>query len=172
MREVTDADLPKLRDLERAAGGSFRDVGMDAVADDEPPPLDVLAAAARAGRILVLADDLGTPVAYVLTGAVDGAVHVEQLSVDPAYARRGLGRILLEAVAERAGAAGASALTLTTFVDVPWNAPYYRKLGFVAMEDGELTAGLRRIREDERARGLERWPRVAMRRTLGTVERA
>jgi hypothetical protein len=47
---------------------------------------------------------------------------------------------------------------------VPWNAPYYERLGFRRVDD--LTPGLRAIRAAEAARGLDRWPRVAMRRDL------
>lgn len=63
----------------------------------------------------------------------------------------------------RAREDGLTALTLTTFTDVPWNAPYYARLGFRALSESELTPGLRRIRAEEAAHGLARWPRVCMR---------
>jgi hypothetical protein len=50
--------------------------------------------------------------------------------------------------------------------DVPWNAPYYTRCGFRALDDRELTPGLRAIRAHEAAIGLDRWPRVCMRRDL------
>ncbi|NAZ78390.1 GNAT family N-acetyltransferase, partial [Kineococcus sp. T13] len=98
---------------------------------------------------------------------VDGAAHVEQVSVDPAWGRRGLGRALLEAAAGRAARRGLAALTLTTFADVPWNAPYYARLGFAVLPDDRLGPGLRAVVERERAHGLHAWPRVVMRRDLG-----
>jgi hypothetical protein len=49
---------------------------------------------------------------------------------------------------------------------VPWNAPYYRRCGFRVLTDGELTLGLQAIRQQEAALGLDRWPRVCMRRDL------
>ena len=58
------------------------------------------------------------------------------------------------------------ALTLTTFRDVPWNAPYYRRCGFRVLDEQEWTPGLRAIREREAGHGLDRWPRVCMRRDL------
>ncbi|HEX3960074.1 MAG TPA: GNAT family N-acetyltransferase, partial [Trebonia sp.] len=66
----------------------------------------------------------------------------------------------------RAAADGLAALTLTTFASVPWNAPYYRRCGFRVLDDEELTSGLRAIRHDEAELGLDRWPRVCMRRDL------
>jgi Acetyltransferase (GNAT) family. len=98
---------------------------------------------------------------------VDGAAHVEQVTVHPDAARRGLGRALIEELAADATARGVPALTLTTFTDVPWNAPYYARLGFRVLADTELTDGLRAIRRAEADHGLDRWPRVCMRRDLG-----
>ena len=82
------------------------------------------------------------------------------------WARRGIGRALVEHAAGRAAAEGLAALTLTTFADVPWNAPYYARLGFRVLAEDDLTPGLRAVRAAERERGLDRWPRVAMRRGL------
>ena len=64
------------------------------------------------------------------------------------------------------GLGGLPALTLTTFAYVPWNAPYYARCGFRVLDDAEITPGLRAIREQEAALGLDRWPRVCMRRDL------
>ncbi|MFE7302929.1 GNAT family N-acetyltransferase [Streptomyces sp. NPDC057579] len=178
IRVPDPADLPALRALERAAGEPFRTLGMALIADDEPPPLELLAEYQRAGRALA-AYDTGQagepPRGYLLWDPVDGCRHIEQVSVHPERARRGVGRALID----RAGAAapspcgqegtdgkddGPPALTLTTFADVPWNAPYYSRLGFRRLTADELTPGLRAIRAHEAELGLDRWPRVCMRR--------
>ena len=160
-------DLPALREVERAAGAPFRDVGMDAVADDEPPSIEELAVFQQDGRAWVATDDTDQPVGYLLVDVVDGAAHVEQVSVHPTHARQGLGRTLLETAALWAHQQSLGAVTLTTFSDVPWNAPYYQRLGFRILADAEVSEGLRRIREQEVARGLDAWPRVSMRRPVG-----
>ena len=115
-----------------------------------------------------IADGADEPVAYLLLAVVDGNGHVEQVSVRPDHAGRRLGARLLDAAAAWAEAHGLEALTLTTYAEAPWNGPYYERLGFRSLTDAELTPGLRRIREREAARphGLDRWPRVAMRRAL------
>ncbi|HEY0133013.1 MAG TPA: GNAT family N-acetyltransferase, partial [Nannocystis sp.] len=152
LRLASADDLPALRELERAAGAPFRAIGMATIADDEPPALAVLAGFQRDGRAWVIDDDAGRPVAYLLLEVVDGCAHVEQMSVHPGHARRGLGRELLGAAEGWARAAGSPAITLTTFAGVPWNAPYYARLGFCVIDAGELTPGLRRIRDHEAAR--------------------
>ncbi|GAA0470778.1 GNAT family N-acetyltransferase [Streptomyces sp. NPDC046215] len=159
-------DLPVLQEIERAAGECFRAVGMAEIAEDEPLPLDVLARYQRDGLAWVAVDGAGAPVAYLLADPVDGGLHVEQVSVHPRAARQGVGRWLLEHAAARAVAGGSRALTLTTFANVPWNAPYYARCGFTVLSEDALTPGLRAIRRQEAAHGLDRWPRVCMRRLL------
>jgi GNAT superfamily N-acetyltransferase len=163
IRAARVGDVERLRSVEVAAGAVFADIGMPEIAADHPPSAEVLAGWIAAGRVWVACDgDL--PVAYVLVDDVDGCVHVEQLSVHPDWSRRGVGAALLDHVTGWASSRGAAALTLTTFADVPWNAPYYERLGFVRLDS--LTPGLRAVRDSEAARGLDRWPRVAMRRDL------
>jgi ribosomal protein S18 acetylase RimI-like enzyme len=119
IRAVREEELPVLRDIERAAGESFRDIGMPEIADDEPPPLEVLAAYLRSGHAWVAVDVSDRPVAYLIADVVDGNLHVEQVSVHPCSARRGVGRSLLDHLAGVALAEKIPALTLTTFAEVP-----------------------------------------------------
>ncbi|MFE0174911.1 GNAT family N-acetyltransferase [Streptomyces sp. NPDC059002] len=168
IRPVTAAELPALQDIERAAGEPFRGIGMAAIADDEPPAVEELDRFRRAGRAWVAAGPDGSPVAYLITEPVADAdaEHIEQVSVHPRAARRGVGRALIEHAADRARTAGRTALTLTTFADVPWNAPYYARIGFRPLTADELTPELAAIRAHEAELGLDRWPRLCMRREL------
>ncbi|MFF4978680.1 GNAT family N-acetyltransferase [Streptomyces sp. NPDC001046] len=166
IRAVRLDELPVLRDIERAAGQCFRDVGMPEIAEDEPLSLDELARYHHTGLAWVVTDDVDAPIAYLIADRVDGNLHVEQVSVHPDSARRGVGRLLLDHLADHAKSEGAPALTLTTFTQVPWNAPYYARCGFQLVDRNKLTPGLRKIREREAAHGLDRWPRACMRRAL------
>jgi tRNA(Met) C34 N-acetyltransferase TmcA len=96
---------------------------------------------------------------------IDGCAHVEQVSVHPTHARQGIGRQLLDQVETWARDRNLPALTLTTFRNVPWNAPYYENLGFE-----ELTTpgpGLAEIVRHETERGLAPNSRVCLRRPVG-----
>ncbi|MCP3819272.1 GNAT family N-acetyltransferase [Streptomyces sp. A3M-1-3] len=166
IRLATAAELPALQGIERAAGEPFRALGMAAIADDEPPALDLLARFQDAGRAWVATDERDRPVGYLIAELVDSAAHIEQVSVRPEAARRGVGRALIDHLAAHARAEGLTALTLTTFAEVPWNAPYYARLGFHVVDGPALTPGLREILRAEAAHGLDRWPRVCMRRGL------
>jgi len=55
-------------------------------------------------------------------------------------------------------------VTLSTFRDVPWNGPFYRKHGFKDLKPSEWTPGMKEIRENEARHGLLVDARVFMRR--------
>jgi GNAT superfamily N-acetyltransferase len=159
-------DLAALVGIELAAGEAFRDIGMDIVADDNPGSVEELAPYAERGHVFVAADGEDRPVGYLLLDVVDSAAYIEQVSVHPDHARKRIGQALIERAASWARSHGLDALTLTTYVYVPWNGPYYERLGFSYLAEEEETPGLRTIRERERARGLDAWPRACMRLTL------
>jgi GNAT superfamily N-acetyltransferase len=164
IRPARAGDVEAMRRIEVAAGQAFAGLGMDFVASDEPLPAGELLRYVRDGRAWAAGDE---PVAYLIADLVDGNVHIEQVSVDPAHAGRRIGAALVEHVAAWARARSAPALTLTTYTEVPWNGPYYERLGFRPLAEAELTPGLRRIRAEEAAHGLDQWPRQTMRRDLG-----
>ena len=154
-------EIETVRDIERRSAARFLGTDRAELADDEPTAAAVLARRIEAGGLLV-AGDGGTPVAFVMFRPEEGCAYVEQIDVLPSHARRGIGARLLEAVAQLARERGLAALTLSTFKDVPFNAPYYARLGFAVVE--ELTPGMAAIRAEHEARGLDETARVFMRR--------
>ena len=123
---------------------------------DWPPPTSSAERASMTGFVLVAED---TPsdadpvvVAFVHVLEIDGQAHLEQLSVHPEYGRRGIGRRLVEAAKAEAGDRGHARLTLRTYVDVPWNAPFYATCGFELSEPD--TPLLRSLVATEEAIGL------------------
>lgn len=169
LRDAHVTDLPRLQEIEREAVEVFRHVGMNAVADDEPLSVDLLRGYVDRGRAWVITDHADVPVAYLIADVVDGAGHIEQVSVLPVHARQGLGRVLLDHACEWALSNGLRAVTLTTFANVPWNAPYYERCGFRRLQADDLTPHLLRLRREEADHGLDAWPRVCMRRLLDVV---
>jgi ribosomal protein S18 acetylase RimI-like enzyme len=166
IRPATEADLPVLREIERSAGRPFADLDMAFVAEDEPPSIEALREFMAAGRAWVSTDSDDHPVAYLLAEVVDGNAHLEQVSVHADYARRRIGRALLDHMTAWAKENDLPAITLTTYTEVPWNGPYYERCGFRYLAEDELTPGLREIRAAEVAHGLDQWPRACMRRDL------
>jgi GNAT superfamily N-acetyltransferase len=164
VRRATSEDLLLLPEIEVRAGERFREVGLPDIADAAPPTIAELEEAAA---ILVAADDGGEVVGYARLELLDGAPHLEQLSVRPESGGQGAGTALLEAAAEWAGALSASQITLTTFRDVPFNAPYYARRGYEEVPEAAWTPALRALVDEEAAHGLDPAQRVVMARPVG-----
>jgi GNAT superfamily N-acetyltransferase len=162
LRPARTGDAPALREIERDAGQRFREVGLGFVADDEPPPVEVLRSYAQADRAWVAVDSLGVPIGYLLVDIIDGAAHIEQVSVATAHQGRGAGRMLVEQARRWAADNALTAVTLTTFSHVPWNKPLYEHLGFRVLASEETGPGLRSRMEREASHGLDPATRVAM----------
>jgi GNAT superfamily N-acetyltransferase len=115
------------------------------------------------GRLWVaLAED--TPVGFALVEMLaEDLPHLEEIDVDPRHGRRGLGAALVRAVCAWARASQYHAMTLTTFRAVPWNMPFYLRLGFEEVPAGELRPEVAAVLQDEAARGLDPERRVVMR---------
>jgi GNAT superfamily N-acetyltransferase len=154
-----------MQEIEIAAGRLFAEIGMHDVAEDGAHETEVLAGYVAGGRAWVAERD-DTVCAYALADVLDGAAHLEQVTVHPDYGRQGIGGRLIEAVADWARGQGFGTLTLLTFRDVAWNGPYYRRLGFVDLVDSELGPELAALRAHEAELGLNVSIRGAMRRAL------
>ena len=164
-------DLPKLAGVERAANLLFADTAHAGVVADDVTSLEELEHALGAGLLWVARASDGEPVGFALVEILDGQPHLEEIDVDPAHGRRGLGRALLEAALGWARDAGFSAVTLTTFREIPWNAPFYARMGFRALAPHEIGPGLVEVVREEAARGLDPATRVTMRRELDEAPR-
>jgi hypothetical protein len=57
-------------------------------------------------------------------------------------------------------------LGLVTFKHLPWNAPFYAKLGFIVMDAPEYGPGFSKLFDDEKRLGINIENRVAMRLML------
>ncbi|GBQ26927.1 GNAT family N-acetyltransferase [Gluconacetobacter sacchari] len=165
--------------VETASGAVFRTIpDLAWLADGDVMPVAAHLAAIEAGTCWVVA--VGDGIAGFLSARVaieDGAgidaglavLHVWEMSVTPAHQGRGMGRALLEHAAACAEAQAMAAVTLTTFRDVAWNAPFYARAGFATLPDAALTPRLRGVLAAEAAHGLPAARRCAMRRAVAAV---
>ena len=167
IRPATIDDLPEIQAIEVAAGERFREINDPLIArcaDDPPYGTAGLENASIEQRAWVAVDEIGSIIGFTVAWVVDGEGHLDQLAVAPAHGRRGVGRALVETVFAWTVAQELSSITLTTFRDVPWNCPYYEKLGFVVVST--LTPALQALVDEQATWGLEPSLRVVMRRSL------
>lgn len=168
IRPSREVDLPLISAVEKSGDLQFRAAGMTLVADAPAPDPCTYAEAHRAGRLLTAVTAADALIGFVRTEILDHGPHVEQLSVDPGYQRHGVGTALLQAAERWAVSQGYTRMTLTTFRDVSWNGPYYARLGWVPLPELEWGPDLAAARQHEGDLGLDRWPREAMVKHLGS----
>lgn len=166
IRRTTDADVPQLPAVERSAARSFATIPeLSWIVGD-----DVLDEAQHrrfaAGGWSWVADIAGTPVGFICAELVEDEVHIWEVAVGEPYQQQGIGLRLMARIESQARDAGARALTLTTFSDVPWNGPFYASLGYEVIDPEAYGVRLRRILELEVRAGIPGDRRCAMRLRL------
>ncbi len=129
-------------------------------------PLEEFEFAQRA-HLLWTARAAGAPIGFALVEPLGPGLHLEELDVLPEQGRKGVGCALVREVCRYAQAQG-RVLSLCTFRDVPWNAPFYTRLGFQTLCPEEIWPELLARVQEEAARGLRSELRVAMRYVGGT----
>ncbi len=157
--------VDQLPAIERGAATRFGDSLPPSVLS-HVTSVDTLAAAQLAGLLWVALEPAGTPVGFAVASVHGRRVHLDELDVLPKHGRKGVGSALIEAVEDYALNSGCVEITLTTFRDVPWNAPFYASIGFEVIPEQELDAELLRRFSGETALGVDRSRRVAMRKPL------
>lgn len=156
IRPAVADDLPHLAPVEDAA-----DLLLVAVLGADPWPAPATPGEVRAeqpGFILIATTtDARDLVGFAHVLEVDGLAHLDQVSVHPEHGRRGHGRALVEAAKAETARRGYAEISLRTYADVPWNAPFYATCGFV--ETTPATPFHRHLVQVESDLGLERWGR-------------
>lgn len=146
LRLTTYEDIPALRFIEKQAGERFREVGLSKIADHDPLEAEEHALAIEDGLSFVITKD-EEPVGFLVADWLDEALHIAEISVHPDHGGQRLGEILINAAKGLCAEKGRTLLTLSTFRDVPWNAPYYLKLGFEEVDPAYLGKNHRAMKE-------------------------
>jgi len=169
IRHAVSADAALLPDIEYSAGALFRTIpDLSWIADDQVLSAEAHLARIAEGTVWVAQDEGGSLIGFLTAERAGDELHIWDLAVHAGHHGRGIGRQLLEAAEAHARRAGLSALTLTTFRGVPWNEPFYARLGFETQEGAAMGERLSALLRDEVLHGLPGERRCAMRRTIRT----
>ncbi|MBC7983976.1 MAG: GNAT family N-acetyltransferase [Candidatus Obscuribacterales bacterium] len=175
IRLANCSDPMILPGIERQAASVYRDfmevTGLTEQTITDTQSVESFAAAQQEGLLWVVVDRADTPVGFALLRRLGGTIHLNEFDVHPSHARRGLGAALLRHVIDVARSQGVAAVTLTTYRDVSWNAPFYKRMGFRILKEAEWTPALRELRENEVNMGLRIEARVVMRYELSEASR-
>jgi len=168
IRPALRPELPVIRDIEREAAQRFLGSPEAWIAGDPPAPEWLLEARLEEGGLWVACLDGERPVAALRFRPLGDSLYIEQLDVLPAFSGLRLGAALLDWAGDLARRAGFVALDLSTFRDIPWNAPWYGRIGFEVID--VLPPELETLRSEHLARGLDESRRVFMRRSVQEPE--
>lgn len=164
---VATGDIPALIAIDLAASQLFAGTGLlpDAELLDHVPA-GVFEAAMPGGHLFATRDRNGAAAGFVLTSLRGDTLYLDQVSVHPEHGRQGLGAALIRRVLKDAGDRRLKTVTLSTFRDLPWNAPFYRTLGFRELPRKQITSWMLDI-EARQAEVMDVTKRCFMRRKAG-----
>jgi len=111
-------------------------------------------------------------VGFAIATVLGQLAYLEEVDVLPSHGRQGIGRRLVETVAEWARTKGFPHLTLSTFVNIAWNAPFYSTIGFEKLPQNRWEKELEEISMLEQKLGLPLDQRTFMRLQLESNTKA
>ncbi|QJI27454.1 GNAT family N-acetyltransferase [Pseudomonas sp. ADAK18] len=163
IRLATPDDAEFLPAIERSAAQTFRLIeGLSWLAEAGVMSAERHRQLITLSTCWVAVDADNQPQGFLSAQLYGEDLHIHELSVIQTLQGQGVGRQLVEATMDAARSRHLRAVTLTTFCDVPWNAPFYQRLGFerdsLVKPDPRLTQILR----DEYGHGFAPDSRCAM----------
>lgn len=168
IRKTEISDVEHLPPVERSAGSAFKSLpGLAWVADYSVMSAEEHKSLVATGLSWVaLNSSSQTICGFINAEIIESEFYVGEVSVSETYQKKGIGSKLFKTALTQAKSLGLSTATLTTFIDVPWNAPYYQRLGFVILTADTLPQYLERKLQEEKSAGLPLDRRCAMRKIL------
>ena len=165
-RKTLMSDVDHLPEIERCAAAAFLSIPELAwIASDDVMTVEEHAMYLTLGTSWIAQLD-SQRVGFVVCEVFDSAFHVWELAVTAWCQRKGIGRGLMETAIAHARATGLREVTLTTFIGVRWNEPFYHSLGFETLPLGTFSNRLETVLAGEGEHGLKREDRCAMRLLL------
>jgi len=165
LAEIKDAEL--LPDIERSAGGRFRQIPELAwIADGEDLPIEHHLRVIPQRTSWVAVHEQDDPIAFLSAEILSGELHIWELSVRLDRQGKGIGRRLIQQAIQEAKVRGLAAVTLTTFRNVIWNEQFYARLGFKTLDGTEAGERLNQTLRAEIDRGFPAERRCAMRLSI------
>ena len=149
IRRARSVDVPLLQAIERAAAGRYAELSETRFCLELPVRDDDEHRFARECGFAVVSVLDGVPVGFALATPKDDRAHLLEFAVAPKQQGRGCGARLIAAVEAWPQESGFTEMTLTTYRDVQWNAPFFRSLGYELIEIGSDRPELAEVIADE-----------------------
>lgn len=158
LRTAIPDDIAQICRVDTDASSNFASIpALADLADGSHGPLEASKVREwlETGHVWVVAEDC-LLLGFIAVQSDDGVLYVAELSVRVSQQGKGLGSLLLEKVFEKAREMArdqdsrVAKVSLTTYPDVPWNGPWYRKRGFWEVDAETLGPWhVGKVRQDE-----------------------
>lgn len=166
IRAARRHEIALLPQIENAADERYVRLGLRQVLTMPPASVASLEQGRRDGRLWVAVSPLNRVVGFALMKFPGGTAWLDQLSVLDRWQGRGLGAALIDRTARHARELGQDKLYLSTYLGVPWNAPFYERRGFASLPRGEWPSAFRLQFMIENSHGHPPWRRTIMQRRV------
>jgi len=151
LRPARGNEIGELQNIDLASATLFRGLGLIDFGPlgepTEPIPEDRLRRGFGEGLVWVAVDDREELVGFALCSDRGEDLYLDQLSVLPRHGRRGIAEFDGGLMRQEAEARAFLRVSLSTFRKIPWNGPFYRRLGFREVPSWRLQDWQEEIRE-------------------------
>jgi ribosomal protein S18 acetylase RimI-like enzyme len=163
IRRAQSYDIPLLEYVERSAAEIFRTANLGFLADGDTVDPKALAAMSQASHLWVAVNRFDQPLGFVGGEYLSGNFHIVEISVAKEFQGKGVGKALMNTMVEHIRREGYKSITLTTYKNLPWNGPWYSRMGFFEVNAQDMGRAYLQILESE---GLDLRSRCVMRKIL------
>jgi ribosomal protein S18 acetylase RimI-like enzyme len=164
-------DCALLGAIEEAADQRYAGTSDALFADATGVPTEVAEHYCADGRLLVAEVD-GAVIGFVGWRPQDdpGVAGISQISVRPEHGGRGIGSALMSAAHEAIASRGFHRIVLATQADIPWNAPWYERLGYSVVPTDAWSPWMTAIAAQQEVDGISWSRRVWMEFEISPLE--
>jgi len=166
IRRPQFSDIPLLAQVERSAAELFRTANLGFLLDGPTVDPSLLFAMANANHLWVAANKYDQPIGFLGGEELDGNFHIVEISVAREYQGRGIGKALMATMLQQVRQERYKSITLTTYRNLPWNGPWYSKMGFVEVAPQDMGPRYVAILDTEAQHGMDVGNRCVMRLAL------
>ena len=143
LRNTTLKDIPVLQALEAVAAQRFLTISELAILAHSEVTDSQVHQQSIAQELAWLVEDIrGGVLGFCYAQQLADSLYLAEISTHPDARGMGVGRMLVKHTRQMAAQRGLSGVTLTTYRDVPWNAPWYQRQGFITLEPSLLGSEL------------------------------
>ena len=163
IRLATQHDFKYLPEIEKDAAKAYKKFVNDF--DEDAPVTGVsFYENLKLSSVIFVAEISNHIIGFIIGYELDKQAYIHEISVQQNHSGKGIGSGLLNAFIQWSADNNYQNIILTTFKDIPFNMPFYQKIGFKVFDPNPaLFPNLIKIRQEEKESGIEdQFERVCM----------